>query len=49
MLPIVVGKYSIDTQCRTVFRLLDMALYDLFAARAFLAAAFSLNRGTQQI
>jgi len=43
---LVVGKKSVDTRCTTVFKSVGMALYDLYAARAFVAAAHRLRRGT---
>lgn len=43
---LVVGKRSVDTERTTVFKSVGMALYDLYAARAFFAEAQRLGRGT---
>lgn len=43
---IVTGKSTVDATRTTVFKSVGMALYDLCAARAFLAAAESTGRGT---
>jgi ornithine cyclodeaminase len=44
---LVVGKRSIDTTRTTVFKSVGMALYDLYAACAFIAEAQRLDRGTR--
>ena len=41
----VTGKRSVDTRRTTVFKSVGMALYDLYAARAFVAAAQGIGRG----
>lgn len=43
---LVVGKRTIDTGDTTVFKSVGMALYDLYAARAFVDEARRLGRGT---
>lgn len=43
---IVAGKRTIDTARTTVFKSVGMAIYDLYAAQAFLAGAQRLHRGT---
>ena len=42
----VAGRRLVDTAGTTVFKSVGMALYDLYAAQAFFAAAQRLNRGT---
>lgn len=43
---LVVGKRSIDTARTTVFKSVGTAMYDLYAAQAFVAEAQRLGRGT---
>jgi ornithine cyclodeaminase/alanine dehydrogenase-like protein (mu-crystallin family) len=43
---VVVGRRSLNTAGTTVFKSVGMALYDLYAARAFFAEAQRLDRGT---
>jgi ornithine cyclodeaminase len=43
---LVAGKRSVDASRTTVLKSVGMALYDLYAARAFLAEAERLGRGT---
>jgi ornithine cyclodeaminase len=43
---LVVGKKSIDTTGTTAFKSVGMALYDLYAAHAFVAEAERVDRGT---
>ncbi len=40
------GKRTIDVTRTTAFKSVGMALYDLYAARAFVAEATRLGRGT---
>jgi ornithine cyclodeaminase/alanine dehydrogenase-like protein (mu-crystallin family) len=42
----VTGTRSVDTRTTTIFKSVGMALYDLYAARAFLTAAQGCDRGT---
>jgi ornithine cyclodeaminase/alanine dehydrogenase-like protein (mu-crystallin family) len=42
---VLTGRYSVDVSRTTVFKSVGMALYDLCAARAFLAAAERAGRG----
>lgn len=44
---LVTGRRTVDTAKTTVVKSVGMALYDLYAARAFVAEAQRLNRGTQ--
>ena len=44
---LVAGRRSVDIEHTTVFKSVGMALYDLYAARAFLAEAQQLDRGTR--
>jgi ornithine cyclodeaminase/alanine dehydrogenase-like protein (mu-crystallin family) len=43
---LVAGKHVADTRRPTVFKSVGMALYDLYAARAFLGEARRVSRGT---
>lgn len=44
---LVTGSRTVDTAKTTVVKSVGMALYDLYAARTFVAEALRLNRGTQ--
>ncbi|MGH8240059.1 MAG: ornithine cyclodeaminase family protein, partial [Steroidobacteraceae bacterium] len=44
---LVTAARAIDTRHTTVFKSVGMALYDLYAARAFVAEAERSGRGTQ--
>jgi ornithine cyclodeaminase len=43
---LVTGQRAVDTERTTVFKSVGMALYDLYAARAFVAEAQRAGRGT---
>jgi ornithine cyclodeaminase/alanine dehydrogenase-like protein (mu-crystallin family) len=43
---LVSGKRSINTNGTTVFKSVGSALFDIYAAQAFLAEALRLERGT---